>query len=160
MEGDKIFMSQRQLQRYHALKLVEAGKLTLREAAEMIGVSYRHAKQINKKVQKKGAKGLFHGNTGRSPGNRIPPEVKERVLELSRESYPGFNDRHFGEKRHDIGGNAGKSDSGDYEDEAIHVKPGHSCGRAREIGGKRLGSYQSHGSVWRRFGLKRRSLRC
>ena len=64
MEGDKIFMSQRQLQRYHALKLVEAGKLTLREAAEMIGVSYRHAKQINKKVQKKEPRDCSMGTPG------------------------------------------------------------------------------------------------
>lgn len=98
MDGDKIFMSQRQLQRYHTLRLVASGQITLRQAAETIGVSYRHAKRIRKKVQEKGAKGLIHGNTGRHPQNGISAEVKKNVLELSRKVYPGFNDRHFWEK--------------------------------------------------------------
>jgi hypothetical protein len=61
-----------------SLKSVESGTITLREAAEMIGESYRHAKRINKKVHEKGARGLIHGNTGRSPGNCIPVEVKKK----------------------------------------------------------------------------------
>jgi hypothetical protein len=34
MEGDKILMSQRQLQRWHVLKMEEVGKITLKEAGE------------------------------------------------------------------------------------------------------------------------------
>jgi hypothetical protein len=37
MEGEKILMSQRQLQTLDVMGLVEAGKITLKEGAEKIG---------------------------------------------------------------------------------------------------------------------------
>jgi hypothetical protein len=46
MKGEKITLSQRQIQRYRVMSLVEAGKIALKEAAEKIGQSYRQAKRI------------------------------------------------------------------------------------------------------------------
>ena len=43
-------------------------------------------------------KGLIHGNTGRSPQNRILDKVKKSILELSCQKYTDFKDRHLGEK--------------------------------------------------------------
>jgi transposase len=97
MEGDKILMSQRQLQRWHLMGLVEGGKITLKEATEKLGVSYRQAKRIRKAVKNKGVRGLIHGNVGRPPPNRISERVKQQVLNLSRKAYEGFNDLHFTE---------------------------------------------------------------
>ena len=91
-------MSQRQLQRWHVMGLVEVGKITLKEAGEKIGVSYRQAKRIRRAVREKGAKGLIHGNLGRPPPNRIPEASHQLVLRLSREVYSEFNDIHFTEK--------------------------------------------------------------
>jgi len=98
MEGEKILMSQGQLQRWHVMGLVEVGKITLKEAGEKIGVSYRQAKRIRRAVRQKGAKGLIHGNVGRPPPNRISEALRQRMLELSREKYKEFNDTHFVEK--------------------------------------------------------------
>jgi transposase len=78
--------------------LVEVGKITLKEAGERIGVSYRQAKRIRKAVRERGAKGLIHGNVGRPPSNRIPEASHQLVLRLSREVYSEFNDIHFTEK--------------------------------------------------------------
>ena len=39
MEGERIRMSQRQLQKRHVMGLVEGGKISLKEAGEKIGVS-------------------------------------------------------------------------------------------------------------------------
>ena len=39
-------MGQKQAQQWHPMKMVEIGKITLKEAGEMIGVSYRQAKRI------------------------------------------------------------------------------------------------------------------
>ena len=47
MEQDKILMGQRQLQRWYVMKRVEVGKITLKEAGERIGLSYRQAKRID-----------------------------------------------------------------------------------------------------------------
>jgi transposase len=98
MEGEKILMSQRQLQRLAVMGLVEAGKITLKEGAEKIGMSYRQTKRIRKKVQEKGARGLIHGNTGKPSNHRMKEGIKAKVLELSRKLYGEFNDQHFTEK--------------------------------------------------------------
>jgi hypothetical protein len=65
MEGEKILMSQKQLQRWHLMGLVKGGKITLGEAAKKIGVSYRQAKRIGRAIREEGMKGLVHGNLGR-----------------------------------------------------------------------------------------------
>ena len=91
-------MGQRQLQRWHVIGLVEGGKITLKEAGEKIGVSYRQAKRIRKAIRDRGGKGLIHGNVGRAPANRIPETLRRQILELSRGTYSEFNDTHFSEK--------------------------------------------------------------
>src|SRR3972149_3782632 len=98
MKGEKIELSQKQLQRFRVMGLVEVKRITLREAAGKMGLSYRQAKRVWKRVRAKGAQGLMHGNTGQSPQNRIPDKTKEKVLALSCQKYTEFNDRHFGEQ--------------------------------------------------------------
>ena len=98
MKGDQILMSQKQLQRYRVMSLVEAGKITLGEAAEKIGRSYRQAKRIWKRVKEEGFKGVVHGNTGKPSKSQTPEEVRKQVLQLSRQCYREFNDTHFTEK--------------------------------------------------------------
>ena len=91
-------MSQRQLQRWVVMDLVEAGKITLKEGAEKIGMSYRQTKRIRKRVQEKGVKGLLHGNTGNPSNHRMREWIKAKVLQLSQKVYGEFNDQHFTEK--------------------------------------------------------------
>ncbi len=98
MKGEKIELSQRQVQKFQVMSLVEAGKMLLKEAAEKIGLSYRQAKRIRKRVKEKGVKGLIHGNRGKASSRRLDERVKAKVLELSRKVYPAFNDQHFTEK--------------------------------------------------------------
>jgi transposase len=90
MEADKILMNRGQLQTFQVMGLVGA--------AGKIGVSYGQAKRIRKRVKEKGAKGPIHGNVVRSPQNRVQDEVREKVLDLSRNGYFEFNDTHFTEK--------------------------------------------------------------
>ena len=98
MKGEQITLSQRQLQRYRVMTLVEAGKITLKEAAEKIGRSYRQAKRIWKRVREEGVRGVLHRNTGKPSHHRLQEGIGERVLQLSQEKYFEFNDTHFTEK--------------------------------------------------------------
>lgn len=98
MDGEKLLMSQRQLQKWHVMGLVEEGKTTLKEATKKIGVSYRQAKRIRRALRVKGVKGIIHGNTGCAPWNRTTDSIRQKVLEFSREVYVDFNDMHFTEK--------------------------------------------------------------
>jgi transposase len=98
METEKILMGQKQLQRWHLMKMAELGKITLKEAGERIGVSYRQAKRIGRAIREKGMKGLVHGNRGRPSNYRIKESLREKVLALSKGVYWDFNDTHFTEK--------------------------------------------------------------
>jgi len=90
-------MGQRQLQRWHVVKMVEVGKITLKEASEKIGVSYRQAKRIGSAIRDRGMKALVHGNRGRPSERRLPEQLRQRVLELARGLYGEFNDTHLSE---------------------------------------------------------------
>ena len=90
-------MGQKQLQRWHLIQMVEVGKITLREAGEKIGVSYRQAKRIRRAIREKGMRGLIHGNRGRPAWNQISEALRQRVVKLSRDTYGAFNDTHFTE---------------------------------------------------------------
>jgi hypothetical protein len=98
MEGEKIALSQRQLQGWHLMKMVELGKITLKEAGEKIGVCCRQAKRIRRVLAEKGMRGLIHGNTGRPARHRLSEVLEQKVLQLSKKVYFDFNDTHFVEK--------------------------------------------------------------
>ena len=91
-------MSQKERQRYHLLKMVIVGKITLKETDNLMGVSYRQAKRLKKKLISEGAKGLIHGNRGRPSPKALSRELAEKILELSLSKYTNFNDTHFTEK--------------------------------------------------------------
>jgi len=97
MKGDRIILSQKQMQRFQVMSLVEAGKITLEEAAAKIGRSYRQTKRIWKRVREEGVQGVIHGNSGKPSNHRTPEELRQKVLELSQGRYGEFNDTHFTE---------------------------------------------------------------
>ncbi|MBW2003360.1 MAG: ISNCY family transposase [Deltaproteobacteria bacterium] len=91
-------MSQKERQRYHLLQMVLDCKTTLKEASRLMGVSYRQAKRLKKKLISEGARGLIHGNRGRPSPRALTHELAETILDLSLTTYTNFNDTHFTEK--------------------------------------------------------------
>ncbi len=59
MEGEKLLVTQRQLHKWPIMRLVEVSKITVKEAGEKIGVSYRQAKGLRKAVRIQGGMGTF-----------------------------------------------------------------------------------------------------
>jgi transposase len=90
-------MGQKELHRWHLMKMVEVGKITLKEASEKIGVSYRQGKRIRRAIRDRGMKGLVHGNRGRPSERRLGEELRQRVLALAKGKYGAFNDTHLSE---------------------------------------------------------------
>jgi len=97
-------MSQKERQRYHLLKMVLESTITLKQARSMMGVTYRHAKRLKKKLATEGARGLVHGNRGRPSARALPLELANRIIELSQKTYTAFNDTHFTEKLNEVEG--------------------------------------------------------
>ncbi len=97
-------MSNRQWKRLDAVERIGQGRLTLGEAAEVLGLSKRQVRRLRRTVERRGAKGVVHGNTGRAPAHRLGEEVRDQVVELRRKRYAGFNDQHFTEKLREVEG--------------------------------------------------------
>ena len=79
MEVEGIRISQKELHRYHVLRMVLDGRLSLREAGELLGMSYRQAKRLKSRAAE-GISGLVHGNRGKEPWNKIPEEKIEKAV--------------------------------------------------------------------------------
>ena len=60
--GRRLPMGQKELLRSKALEMVKQGKLTLKAAVKMLGVSYRQGIRIYAAYRQEGDKGLIHGN--------------------------------------------------------------------------------------------------
>ena len=101
----KVTLNMKEQKRLRVLNEVEAGRLTGKQAAELLGLSVRQVRRLIASYREKGAAGLAHGNRGRISKRRIPEAVRERILELARTTYLDYNDRHFTEElaeRHGI----------------------------------------------------------
>ena len=91
-------MSRREWKRLDAVERIDGGRLTNREAAEVLGLSTRQVRRLRRAVERRGAAGVVHGNRGRAPSNRVSEALRGRIVALRRKQYSGFNDQHFTEK--------------------------------------------------------------
>lgn len=98
MREDKISLSKREQKRAMVLNRVLAGQWSRGEAAEMLGLSERQVRRLLTNYEQEGPAALVHGNRGRPPAHALAAEVRERVLELARGTYAGFNHQHLTEK--------------------------------------------------------------
>ncbi|HKM81894.1 MAG TPA: ISNCY family transposase [Candidatus Acidoferrum sp.] len=89
-------MSERELKRAAVLSRVAEAGWSLVRAAERMAVSYRQAKRLWKRYQAQGAKGLVHGNAGRTSNRAKPKRLRRRVLALLRKKYGGGVGERFG----------------------------------------------------------------
>ena len=67
-----VTLKQRELARLHVLNNVLEYQVPIDQAAEILGVSERHARRLLKAYRREGAAALAHGNRGRRPHNAIP----------------------------------------------------------------------------------------
>ena len=100
--GETISLNKKEQKRLLVLNQVMAGQLTAEGAAELLGLSQRQVWRILAAYRKEGAVALVHGNRGRKPVNALEPGIRERVLELARAKYMGFNHQHLTEKLNDV----------------------------------------------------------
>jgi transposase len=91
-------MSQGQWKRLEAVGRLKRGELRTAQAAQVLGLSERQVRRIRRAVEKRGVRGVIHGNTGRSPKHRVAKKVRERIVKLRAQKYEKFNDQHFTEK--------------------------------------------------------------
>ena len=80
------------------LGLVEAaicGRASNTEGAKALGISRRQFIRLKARVRKDGAKGLLHGNRGRSSPCRLPKKTREKIMKMLQEEPVRLNDCHL-----------------------------------------------------------------
>lgn len=84
-------------QRVEAMQALMDARLTVAQAAQVLGRSERQVWRLLARAREDGLPGLLHGNRGREPVNRSSERLWQRVLKLAGEKYQGVNDRHLQE---------------------------------------------------------------
>jgi transposase len=94
---ETLTLNQDEQRRLLVLNEVIRGRLTVGRAGELLRLSERHLSRILAAYREEGAAALAHGNRGRRPVNALAESIRERVLELARTKYAGFNHLHMSE---------------------------------------------------------------
>ena len=101
--GD-IRMREKERRRLGVMERVEAGDLKLKDAAVILGISYRQAKRIRSRHKQEGDRGLVHQSRGRPSNRGYAQEVKEQVFCQYQETYAGYGPTLFAEHLQEIHG--------------------------------------------------------
>ena len=100
-----VTLNQKEQARISVLNSVLEYQVPVTQAAEVLGVSPRHARRMLAAYREHGAAALAHGNRGRRPHNAIPSAEADAVVELATHRYQGANHTHLTEllkEREDI----------------------------------------------------------
>jgi len=95
MNRGSVTLSRKEQQRAHVLVQILEGRLTVSDAARLLGLSTRHLQRLLATVRQHGLAALAHGNRGRPSPHRLPDATRERLLTLARTTYAGCNDCHL-----------------------------------------------------------------
>ena len=100
-----IWMSKRGAVQYEIISEFVAGKVSRKEASELLEVRERTVSRMARRYESKGLTGLEHGNRMRAPWNKSSEGLKARVMKLVKEKYFDFNMVHcleMIEAKHDL----------------------------------------------------------
>lgn len=95
MRKEKFNMTQNEVTRLRVINQTIDQVITIREAAELLGLSERQVIRLKKGVHIKGPAFIIHKNRGRKPQHAITDDVKNLVVNLKRTKYEEANFSHF-----------------------------------------------------------------
>jgi len=98
MRQGTFTLSQKELQRVRVISACIKGDMACARAAGLLGLSVRQIKRLKRRMREDGEAALAHANRGQPSPRRLPDAVRQRILQLARTTYAGFNDHHFCEK--------------------------------------------------------------
>ncbi len=91
---EMVILNRKEQRRLVVLNQVERGKMTGREASEVVDLSLRHVRRLLRTYRREGAAALAHGNRGRKPYNALDEGVRRKVSELGGSTYACCNNQH------------------------------------------------------------------
>ena len=90
-------LKRRELARLHLLNNILEYQVPIGQAAEILGVSERHARRLLNAYRRDGAAALAHGNRGCQPHNVVLDSEAAAVVRLASTEYTGTNHTHLTE---------------------------------------------------------------
>lgn len=92
------WLQDRRMQKFRdVLSRWERGDLSMLEAGEMLGMSERQFRRYRDRYEEAGLEGLRDQRLGKPSARQVPAGELQRMLELYREFYGGWNVKHFHE---------------------------------------------------------------
>ncbi|KYH31067.1 helix-turn-helix domain-containing protein [Neomoorella mulderi] len=76
-------MNEKEAKRVYVMEQVLAGKITVRQAAELLDLSERQVFRLKGGMKNEGVAALAHKNRGRKPKHAVPQEVRELIISLA-----------------------------------------------------------------------------
>jgi molybdenum-dependent DNA-binding transcriptional regulator ModE len=85
-----LLMSEKELRRKTMFEEIKAKRMTLKEGARRLGLSYRHIRRSFRRFAKEGDAGLVHRSRGRPSNRSKPAAFRAKVLARYKARYRGF----------------------------------------------------------------------
>ena len=93
MKTGVISLTREQHIRLDVINKANAGFITVREAAEKLGLSERQIQRLKKEVREDGPAALIHKNINRMPAHALSEKMKKKILSIRKK--PGYNKANF-----------------------------------------------------------------
>lgn len=87
-------MSKKGQIQYEVISEFLNGKLSRKEASDLLQIRERTVTRIARRIENKGFLGVVHANRGKVPSNRKDPSFREEVMKLVEDKYYDFNMTH------------------------------------------------------------------
>ena len=95
---ENVTLTPKEQSRLRVINSLAAEHMTLDQAAELMGITSRHAGRILATYGEHGAAALAHGHRGRRPVKATPEALDAEVVHLARTRYAGVNHTHLAER--------------------------------------------------------------
>src|SRR3954465_14650553 len=102
-DPDRIPMSQKERDALKVLHGVLRGERTQAEAARLLGITPRHVRRLQRKLQADGDGAIVHGLRGKPSNHQPDADLKKAVLDAYRRRYHDFGPTFASEKLADLG---------------------------------------------------------
>ena len=91
-------MSEKERDRLKVISDVDRGLLKQWKAAELLGLSVRQVRRIQRRYECQGDAGLIHGSRGAVSPHKIPQHIRDKAVKLVRDTYEDFGPTLAAEK--------------------------------------------------------------
>ena len=98
MREELITLTKKEHERLAVVRRLMRRELRQKVGAELLGLTTRQVRNMVRKVERDGPRGLAHGNRGKPSPKRIRQELVDRIIALLKERYRGFKPKFAAEK--------------------------------------------------------------